>query len=115
MNAKVSKITIALLITFFSLSTTACAQRMPKAKTAQNTLKSYFKGYGGDYKETEFGQYPIDEIEVSSITELQHGVVWVEAFVSLDEGNIVYKVGVALEKKTIRWKVLSWENLGRAS
>ncbi len=108
------KFTIPLLI-LLSFSLAACSQRMPRPKTAQGVIKSYFKGYGRDYKDSDFGQHKIDEIEISSIKELQHEMVYVEAYVSLDEGNIVYKVGATLLKKTIFWKLISWENLGKAS
>lgn len=103
---------IALVLVF---ATPACSQRLPKPKTAQGTIKSYFKGYGKDYKESDFGQHKIDDIEISSIKELQHGMVLVEAYISLGDGDVVYKVGATLLKKTLRWKVISWENLGRAS
>jgi hypothetical protein len=108
------KLTIPILITL-SLSLTACSQRMPKPQTAQGIVKSYFKGYGKDYQDSDFGQHKVDKVEISSIKELQHEMVYVEAYVSLDEGEIVYKVGATLLKKTLFWKLISWENLGKAS
>ncbi len=99
----------------FCLATISCSQRMPKPRTAQGAIKSYFKGYGRDYKDSDFGQYDIDDIEISEIFELQHGMVLVIAYVSLGDGDVVYKVAATLLKKTIRWRLLSWENLGRAS
>jgi hypothetical protein len=107
--------TLIILSLMLASFTTGCAQRLPKAETAQGSLKSYFKGYGGEFKASDFGQHKVDDVEVNNVQELQRGLAWVEAFVSLDNGTVVYKVGATLEKKTFRWKVISWENLGRAS
>ena len=114
-KSRSTNVIIFLLLAFFSVTTLACAQRMPKPKTAQAAIKSYFRGYGNDYKDSDFGQYDIDDIEISEIIELQHGMVLVIAYVSLGDGDVVYKVAATLLKKTIRWRLLSWENLGRAS
>ncbi len=103
-----------VLLLIFS-TTTACSQRRPRPESAKSAIKSYFKSYGKKYKESDFGEHKLDEIEVSEIIELQHGMALVEAYVSLSDGDIVYKVGATLLKKTLFWRVISWENLGKAT
>ncbi len=105
---------IALVLLSF-LTINGCAKRLPKPKTASGAIESYFKKYGKKHKASDFGQHEFDEVEITSIEELQHDMVYVQAFVSLGDGDIVYKVGATLLKKTLRWRVISWENLGRAS
>ena len=108
------KIFMLLLVAFSLTFAPACAQRLPSQKTAQSSIKRYFSKYGRTYENTDFGEHKVDEVEVNEINELQHDLARAIAFVSLDNGEIVYKVAATLEKKTIRWKVVSWENLGKA-
>ncbi len=112
---RIKKILVVVILGFAVASTAACSQRMPKPKTAQGVIKSYFKDYGKKYKDSDFGQHKVDDVEVNAIQELQHEMVLVIAYVSLGDGDIVYKVGATLLKKTLFWRMLSWENLGRAS
>lgn len=112
---RLKKITLTLLVITLTFSFVACSQRMPKPRTARSVIKSYFKDYGGKYKDSDFGQYKVDEVEISDIKELQHEMVYVEAYVSLGGGDVVYKVGATLLKKTLFWRLISWENLGKAS
>ena len=102
---------LALVLAF---STSACSSRLPKAKTAEHAISKYFKKYGKEYKETDFGKYAIDEVEVNKLTEMQRGMAQAISFISLGDGEIVYKVSVTLTHQTIRWKVTAWENLGKA-
>jgi len=102
------------MIVMLALSLGACAQRLPSPNSAQGVIKSYFKSYGKKFENSDFGEHKIDEVEVSEIVELQHDIARATAYVSLDDGEIVYQVGATLVKKTFRWKMTSWENLGKA-
>ena len=97
-----------------ALTSSACSSRIPKPKTAQHAILKYFKKYGKTYKDTDFGKYSVDEVEISKLTELQNGVAQAITFISLGDGEIVYKASVTLTHQTIRWRVTAWENLGKA-
>lgn len=114
MNPTLKKITTLVAIVLFATTVIACQQRLPSQKAAESSIKRYFKKYGRTYENTDFGDHQVDEVEVNEISELQHDLAQATAFVSLDDGDIVYKVAATLEKRTIRWKVVSWENLGKA-
>ncbi len=112
---KYKKIIFFLVVVALSGSLVACGARLPKPKTAQGALKSYFKSYGKDYKASDFGQFKVDKVEIADITERQKGMVAVEAYISLGDGDVIYKVRATLLKKTLYWRVISWENLGKSS
>lgn len=90
---------------------TACGGRMPSAQRSQHLIEKHFKKYGRKYKDSDFGKYPVQKVEISSINELQHHLAEVEAFTILSGEGGAYKIRATLEKKTLGWKLLSWESL----
>lgn len=90
---------------------TACGGRMPSAQRSQHLIEKHFKKYGRKYKDSDFGKYPVQKVEISSINELQHHLAEVEAFTILSGEGGAYKIRATLEKKTFGWRLLSWESL----
>jgi hypothetical protein len=90
---------------------TSCGGRMPSAQRSQHLIEKHFKKYGRKYKDSDFGKYPVQKVEISSINELQHHLAEVEAFTILSGEGGAYKIRATLEKKTLGWKLLSWESL----
>ena len=84
---------------------------MPSAQRSQHLIEKHFKKYGRKYKDSDFGKYPVQKVEISSISELQHHLAEVEAFTILSGEGGAYKIRATLEKKTLGWKLLSWESL----
>lgn len=84
---------------------------MPSAQRSQHLIEKHFKKYGRKYKDSDFGKYPVQKVEISSINELQHHLAEVEAFTILSGEGGAYKIRATLEKKTFGWKLLSWESL----
>lgn len=93
----------------------ACTGRLPQPKTAAHAVEKYFKKYSNRYEESDFGKFRVDEVEVSKVEDSQHHLAHVEAYVSLGDGDVIYKVRATMIRTSFRWKVISWENLGRSS
>ncbi|MBI2083377.1 MAG: hypothetical protein HYT76_07375 [Deltaproteobacteria bacterium] len=92
---------------------TACGGRLPSPHTAERVVTKHFKKYGKKYKETDFGRYKVEKVEIDHIEEIQKNLASVEAFTYLAEGSSVYRVRVTLQRKALGWRYQSWENLGK--
>lgn len=103
-----SKILFIIMLLVFSVS--ACASRLPKAKTAANSINHHFYKYGKKYKTSDFGQHKIEEVKVYDIEEIHKHLVSVTAEIKLYEGPLV-TVKCNLQRKTFGWKFVSWEKL----
>lgn len=91
----------------------ACGGRLPSPKTSERVITKHFKKYGKKYKESDFGRYKVEKVEIDQIEEIQKNMASVEAFTYLSEGSSVYRVRVTLQRKALGWRYQSWENLGK--
>ena len=101
---------LATFLVFLLL--TGCASRLPSPATSQKVIAKYFKKYGKKYRETDFGQFKVQTVELASTEELQKNWASAEAFVYLTNGP-VYRVRFTLQKKAFGWRYQSWENYGK--
>lgn len=101
---------LALLITaVMILSVTSCA-RMPKAKTAEKKIYKFFHKYGKKYPDTIYGTMPVKSVEVTDMEEIHKHFISADAFLMLGETEVA-KINATLERKALRWRVVSWENV----
>lgn len=100
------KIFTLCLVLFFTF---ACA-RTPPTNTAKHVVKRYFHKYGHKFKAGDFGMHKLENISVLDIQEIHKGMAAVTAEVKLKEGPI-YMVRCMLEKKTLGWRLISWEKI----
>ncbi len=102
---------ILLLITCgLLLAAVACGGRLPKANVSEGLVKQHFKHYGKKFKESDFGTHKIESISIIDTKELHKNMVAVMSDVKLVHGP-AYRVRVVMGKKTLGWKILSWEKL----
>ena len=104
------KRTLSFIFCLLFFASIAEAARLPKSKTAEHVINSYFDKYGHKYKTSDFGQHEVENVRVLGIREIHKHLVAATAEVKLHEGPI-YTVRCVLEKKTLRWKLLSWEKM----
>jgi hypothetical protein len=101
---------LALLITLtFIVGSAACA-RKPEVKVAERKIHKFFLKYGKEFPETEYGKNPVSDVDISTQEEIHKDLIATEAYLSLTGGDM-QKVSVTLERRFIRWKVISWEKL----
>jgi hypothetical protein len=94
----------------FSLSFFAagCA-RQPSEKRSAKIISSYFEDYGKKYKDTVYGQSPVETVELTRKYEIRKHLVAVEAFLTMKDGN-VRRIHATIEKGPMGWRFVSWEN-----
>lgn len=109
-----SKLSRLIAITLLTIFVTSCGGRLPSPQTAHKLLTKSFHKYGNKYKTSDFGQHPVEKVEISDIRELQKNMVEIEGVVRL-EGDITYHVRVTLQKKSFGWKYVAWENLAHTN
>lgn len=90
-----------------------CGSRTPAPTTAHNKIQKHFVKYGKKYKLSDFGQHPIERVEIFEVRELQKDMAEADAYATL-AGGITYKVRATFLKKPFGWKLVSWENLGKS-
>lgn len=90
----------------------ACGGRVPSPQTAHKIVTKHFQKYGKKYKESDFGKFSLDKVEIVGVQEMQKNLAGAEAYTYLG-GGPVYWVRVTLQKKTFGWKSVAWETLGR--
>lgn len=101
---------LALLITLtFIVGSAACA-RKPEIKVAERKIHKFFLKYGKEFPETEYGKHPVSDVDVSSEEEIHKNLIAAEAYLNLSGGDM-QKISVTLERRFIRWKIVSWEKL----
>jgi hypothetical protein len=93
----------------FITGSTACA-RKPEVKVAQRKIQKFFLKYGKEFPETVYGKHPVTDVDVSSQEEIHKNLIATDAYLSLSGGDM-QKVSVTLERRFIRWKIISWEKL----
>ncbi len=99
-----------LLLSLSLLFLTSCGGRLPSAQTAHTIITKHFQKYGKKYKQSDFGKYAIEKVEIVSLKELQKDLAEAEALVSLKDGPTC-PVRVTIEKKSLRWRYQAWEML----
>lgn len=108
---KITNLFTSVLVTgLLLLTSSAYAARLPKEKTAEKVIYNHFQKYGHKHKEGDFGTYEPETVEAKNIEEIHKHLVAVEADVKLRAGPI-YRIRCILEKKSLRWKLVSWEKL----
>ncbi len=101
-----------MIVAFLSVCLlAACGGRTPTPQTAHSKIETHFKKYAHKYKKSDFGQHPVDRVEIVEVREIQKGYAEVDAYAYLSGGQ-GYKVRVTLRKKPLGWKSIAWENLG---
>ena len=102
------KLTLALLL-IFAFAQVGCGTRTPsQAKTAR-IAKGFFNKYGKKYKETEFGQGKVSQVEVKEVRELQKNVSTSFMLVKMDTGSEIPIIMTLIRKPISGWKTTSWE------
>ncbi len=100
------KIAVPVLCLIFLLG---CA-RTPSNKTSERIIKRYFTKYGHKFKESDFGKYKVESVDVAGTEEMHKHMVAAKAIVKLS-GGPAYQVRCVMDKKTLGWHVTAWENL----
>lgn len=88
----------------------SCGGRLPKPKTSEGVIDRYFHKYGHKFKQSDFGKYQVEEVNILDTREIHKHLVAVSAEVKLTVGPI-YMVRCILEKKSFGWRFISWEKL----
>ena len=90
----------------------ACASRIPSAKTAQSASTSYFKHYAHKYPDSVFGHKNFANTTINSVEEISYRYALIDSIVQFADG----KQGRALLRMQNNfprgWRVVSWEMLG---
>jgi hypothetical protein len=89
-------------------SFTGCA-RTPSTKKSAKVIQHHFQKYGKKYRSTVYGQSGVKEVEVTGQQEIHKGLVAVESFLTLGDGN-VQRIHATLERGPFGWRFVSWEN-----
>lgn len=99
---------LVLLILFLVVSA-SCA-RTPTVKKSEHVMDRYFHKYGNKFDDSDLGKYKIESVRTFDIAEVHKHLVAVTAEVKLLDGP-VYNVRCMLQKKTLGWRLVSWERL----
>lgn len=102
---------VLLLVTLTAGVAVGCGSRLPSPQTAHKLVQKHFQKYGKKYKESDFGKYSLEKVEIVGVQEMQKNMANVEAYTYLGDGT-VYWVGLTLQKKTFGWRSVAWETLG---
>ena len=101
---------LALIIILVSIVGSYGCARKPEAKVAERKIHKFFLKYGKKFPDTVYGKNPVTEVDISSQEEIHKNLVASEAYISLSGGDM-QKISATLERRFIRWKVISWEKL----
>lgn len=99
-------IAVALLVSITMLI--GCA-RVPSTKRTSHIINTYFKKYGKKYHDTVYGKSHVKEVDVRSIQEIHKHLVAVEAFITMESGDVT-RISATIEKGPLGWRFISWEN-----
>jgi len=109
-DARLMKRALALLIALTFIAGGAACARKPEVKVAKRKIHKFFLKYGKEFPETVYGKHPVTDVDVSTREEIHKNLIAADAYLSLSGGDM-QKVSVTLERRFIRWKVVSWEKL----
>jgi hypothetical protein len=84
---------------------------VPPPKTAQKVSASYFKKYGRQYKNSEFGGKNFDALVINSINELHFNTAEIDALISLKNGGAMRALLTCEREFPRGWHITSWEKL----
>lgn len=99
---------LAIILLVPILLAYGCA-RIPSMKRSANILRTHFKKYAKKYPETVYAKHRVTEVEITDRQEIHKHLVAVEAFITLDDGD-VQKILASVEKGPFGWRFVSWEN-----
>lgn len=106
---------ILLLPLLFALG---CGGRLPSTHATTSILRHHFNKYARKYEKSPFGNKKVLSIEILKLEEIHKNLAAVSAFLTMEgtstelsTGRDVYKVRVLIEKHSLGWRFLSWENL----
>ena len=100
---------VLLIALTFIVGSAACA-RKPEVKVAQRKIHKFFLKYGKEFPDTVYGKHPVSDVDIASEEEIHKNLIAAEAYLNLSGGDM-QKISVTLERRFIRWKVVSWEKL----
>ncbi|MBI4211249.1 MAG: hypothetical protein HY540_01290 [Deltaproteobacteria bacterium] len=106
MVQKTSRLTLILCC---FLMASACAGRMPTQKRSERAIHHFFQRYAKKYPTTSFGMHGIKGVEIIDQQEIRKHLIAVQAYITLKNGDL-RKISATLEKKSLGWKFISWEN-----
>ncbi len=98
-----------LLLICLAFLAAGCADRTPSPPKTANIAKGYFKRYGKKYKESEFGQSKVSQVEVKEVRELQKNVATAFLLVKLENGSEIPAIMTLIRKLPGGWRTTSWE------
>lgn len=98
-------------ILLIALCLVGCGGRLPSQMRSTQIIRSQLNKYAKKYKESNFGNKKVLNVEILTIEEIHKHLVAVHAFVTMT-GPEVYKVRFNIEKGPFGWRFVSWENLG---
>ena len=104
---RISSLAIVLLLAT-PLAFGGCA-RQPSQKKSASIIQHFFNKYGKKYPNTIYGKGRVKEVQITNQQEIHRGLVAVESFVTLGDGN-VERVHATLENGPLGWHFVSWEN-----
>lgn len=102
----------SLVVAMFCAGCAGFAGRIPSTHHAEHLIQKYFAHYGHKYPSTVFKNHRIAKIEFLSLHEIQKDLAQAEVFLTLEgNDNQLIKARVTFKKRTLRWKILYWEDL----
>lgn len=110
---KAGKVAIILLVLFSVTASVACSRQPTNEKTVALMTK-YFHKYSKKYPESILGQFPVSKIQLLHTSEIHKNMVAVYALLELSGGTAL-QTRFTMQKKSLIWKAVSWENMGIAS
>ena len=102
------KLAFAILL-LFAFVQIGCGARTPSQAKTANIAKRYFHKYGKKYKDTEFGQGKVSQVEVKEVRELQKNVSTSFLLVKMDTGSEIPVIMTLTRKPVTGWRTTSWE------
>lgn len=99
-----------LFVLILTLVMPACATRLPSEVRTQKLITKHFKKYAKEYPATIYGESKVVKVEIEAQMEIRKNFASVEAYLTLQNGNL-RKINATVEKKSLLgWRFVSWED-----
>lgn len=102
------KLALALLLSL-CLTGAACGGRTPSNVKTAKIAKGFFNKYGKKFKDTQFGQSKVSQVEVKEVRELQKNVSTSFLLVKMADGTEIPVIMTLIRKPVSGWHTTSWE------